>query len=442
MNDSTLLIPDSGPDFVRTLKQAILYSDTVHTFAIADPEVSRTLAGPLSLNRLAFRALLAKSDLESVSEQIANNLVPKRGTEDSAVRQVIHKTMEALASNSPGETFLRPPAEESELLTLARKENVLFSVSEMAFHKLKKDTKVVVEPVGRVLMKLIEEAKTELEGWAASGKIDAYVNDAHPSMFSVIEEFFVLALEYGIEQRRIPEPDSELMDRLDGVLRYGAFAVYMCLASYYVLTNDMPAVTWQPMMQEFYEDCTNAVKRGLPALNELVRQRQDVTRRLGQLVLKESVPNVTDLPLEEVLEIRRKRAPELQKFRDGLRQLSADVDPELSGDRLELELDTKIQKVFKPAMKDVRDSVKELQYDAWNRVLQPTKELLAALIPAAISLSANAPIQTTVGVAASSAIIVKLCESLIGYKTETQKVLNRSHWSILFDLEKRGKKQA
>ncbi len=43
MNDSTLLLPDSGPEFIRTLNLAVLYSESVHVFTFTSPQAAIAL---------------------------------------------------------------------------------------------------------------------------------------------------------------------------------------------------------------------------------------------------------------------------------------------------------------------------------------------------------------------------------------------------------------
>ena len=188
-------------------------------------------------------------------------------------------------------------------------------------------------------------------------------------------------------------------------------------------------------MQETFARCTEFVQQGMPSVNELLTNRRVVRNRLGQMILREEVPNVADLPFDEILEIRSKRRSELLAFRQGINELAADVDPSLDSKELELELDTKIQKVFKVAVRDLRASISELRLESMRRLLHPTKELGAAVIPVVIALSAGAEVQTTATVGAIGGLLAKLYEFTFGRAIAEKKVLQASSWSILFRLE-------
>jgi hypothetical protein len=126
-------------------------------------------------------------------------------------------------------------------------------------------------------------------------------------------------------------------------------------------------------------------------------------------------------------------------FRDGLRQLAADIDCSQDGKAIELALDTKIQSVFKPALRDLRNAVAELQMEAYKGLLVPTKEAAAGLISVAISLSAaGAPLETTAMAGAGFALLAKVYEVVVGTAIEKRKVMNASPWSLLFHLQKKG----
>jgi hypothetical protein len=93
--------------------------------------------------------------------------------------------------------------------------------------------------------------------------------------------------------------------------------------------------------------------------------------------------------------------------------------------------------VFKPALRDLRNATSELQTEAYKRLLDPRKDLGAAVISVAISLCASAPLDMTARVAAASALLAKLF-TFVDTLLEKRKVMDASPWSLLFHLQKRG----
>jgi hypothetical protein len=246
-------------------------------------------------------------------------------------------------------------------------------------------------------------------------------------------------MAYGTLTDWVPEMIGKRLDEDELALLILAFTAYITMASHYALSNGLATVTWNVRLHEVVASCTDSILRGAPFTNELLLERQQVKNRLGEMILEEHVPDVADLPLEEVLEIRRKRKSEILAFRDGLRQLAADIEPSQDAKTLEAALDSKIQAVFKPALRDLKVATAELQADAYRRLFHPPKEVGTALIPVAISLSAGAPVETAATVGAASALVAKLYEFIVGTAIEKRKITNASPWSLVFHLQKKGR---
>ncbi len=248
---------------------------------------------------------------------------------------------------------------------------------------------------------------------------------------------FQMVITWGLLLNVVPDDARQDLHHNQDLLLQMSFEVYILLASYYALSNGLATVTWDRRFQELLAIGSDCILKGVPSVNELLLQRRNVKNRLGQLILEEHVPNVADLPLEEVLEIRRKRNSEVLAFRDGLQQLAAGIDCSQDAKALELALHTKIECVFKPALRDLRNATAELQMEAYKRLLDPTKEVGAALIPVVISLSASAPLDMTAGVGIAFTLLAKLYK-FVDTLFEKRKVMNASPWSLLFRLQKRG----
>ena len=77
------------------------------------------------------------------------------------------------------------------------------------------------------------------------------------------------------------------------------------------------------------------------------------------------------LPLEEVVEIRNRRAAELEAFRGGLAQVVSQLDPALRGSELQMAMQDMVDGKVKPALRDLNAAIESLERQArrelWDR---------------------------------------------------------------------------
>jgi hypothetical protein len=147
------------------------------------------------------------------------------------------------------------------------------------------------------------------------------------------------------------------------------------------------------------------------------------------------VPDVSNLPIEEILDIRRRREPELKAFRDQLSALAAQIDPELAGAALAMEIDSKIQTDVKPALNDVRKSIRELQTAAYKKLINPVDHLSTTLIT--FGISSMAGVSTPTQYAAVAALIAKLFDFTAGKAIDKKMAMSSNPWSVLFYMNER-----
>lgn len=144
------------------------------------------------------------------------------------------------------------------------------------------------------------------------------------------------------------------------------------------------------------------------------------------------------MPIEAILEIRSKRSPELQLFRDSLSALAVDIDPTLSEEELRRALDTKLQAIVKPALNALKTSVRELQVARYRRLLNPEDALVKFAVSSAAGLTVGVPLQLgAIGVLAS-----KLYEFVIGHGASVKQAQIANPWSILFEIKKTAQKHS
>lgn len=221
--------------------------------------------------------------------------------------------------------------------------------------------------------------------------------------------------------------------------RFKAISIgsYFLMSSYYAIQNGCVGMTWDGETQRVFESCCGVLTSGTSNGNRLRAKRELVKNRLGEVILKDQVPDVSNLPIEEVLEIRRKREAELKSFRDGLRQLAADIGPTLDDHELVLSLDTKLHKVVRPALNNLRASISELQIEAYRRLYSPDNSLVAGGVTFAISSLAGMPAGLPLNLGAVGVLVSKLYDFTIGKHLKKKKLLVSSPWSVFFHLNKR-----
>ena len=300
MSDSTLLLPDTGPDFLRALNLAALYSDRVHVF---------TLTSAAEAERLD--ALLAMGELW-VATQIST---------EEQLRQLFYESEGEAGVDSEGDSlrpndgapffgFLDFAIKNEAVLSLAKREGVIHSITEECISAItsKSDRSAAGMAFISSSLSAMKQPANEYKLIPPASLSSAALDTT--SLPSIIEFLAYLTVALSKVKGGLPTDVIEKLIDQSFSLQHAATGTYFMLAAIYSLSTGSGTVTWQPPVQEYFEACSRLVQSGMDSTNELLVYRDSAAKRLGQMTLMEEVPNVADLPFEEVLEIRRKRQPD------------------------------------------------------------------------------------------------------------------------------------
>jgi hypothetical protein len=162
-----------------------------------------------------------------------------------------------------------------------------------------------------------------------------------------------------------------------------------------------------------------------------VLDRRGVETRLGQVILETYLPTVEDLPLEEILEIRRRRSPELAAFRSGVREIAAQIDPAKPPKDLGLALHDIMSIKVDPAIRNLKAAMYSARLDALKKLGQSWESLAKITVPAALAFAAGAHLD----VAALAGVAGAISSTLIDGVVERKKLLHGSQWGVLVKLQ-------
>ncbi len=122
MSDSTLLLPDTGPDFLRALNLAALYSDRVHVFTLTSAADAKRLDALLGLGEFWVATQI------STEEQLRQLLDESEGEVDVDVDGEGDSSGPDDGELNLG--FLDFTIKNEAVLSLAKKEGVIHSITE------------------------------------------------------------------------------------------------------------------------------------------------------------------------------------------------------------------------------------------------------------------------------------------------------------------------
>jgi hypothetical protein len=141
---------------------------------------------------------------------------------------------------------------------------------------------------------------------------------------------------------------------------------------------------------------------------------------------------VDDLPTEEILEIRRKRRPELERLQSSLAELATKVDPTGPHATIDLQIHDLVAGKVDPAVRDLDSALYSARMEALKKIGQSMESLAGAVIPLVMSVAVGAHTD----VKGPASVLGGILGPLIGGEIERHRILNASQWSILLRLKK------
>lgn len=165
-------------------------------------------------------------------------------------------------------------------------------------------------------------------------------------------------------------------------------------------------------------------------------KRRTAQTRLAQIAFERHLPMADDLPTEEILEIRRKRRPELERLQVSLAELVTKVDPTGPPATIDLQIHDLVASRVDPAVQDLDSALYSARMEALKKIGQSMESMAGAVIPLVMSVALGAHTD----VKGPASVLGGILCPLFGGEIERHRILNASQWSILLRLKKRTNK--
>ncbi len=372
-----LLYPDTGPEFLRALKMAVLYTRRVHVLTLLDQELVESFAAqssaqPLekSIERLAPPRLVVGQRVP-----VGGGGVPVPSTP---------KVSEYLS-------FIRQNLEDFSLLV---SEGLLTSDFPKAF------------------------------GFGGTFSADANVRRVcerwPPSYWDFLQS--------------LP---------LDPPVRLASFQGHLCFVASIAQQLGVGLATWSLDFQTALWTSLAQLAEGGPISSSQNEQFITDSDKLGHIetalahtVLERYVMRVDDLPFEMIIELRRKCAPELDRFRHGIQQVAAEVDIDQAPEKMGLQLQDVVSRRIDPAVQALEAAMTSARLDLLKNLSRKDSGIVGGM-GFAIAVAAGAPFDIGAALGAVAATI----PPLISMAVDREKALRASNWAILFRLNRLQRKR-
>ena len=362
-----LVFPDTGEDFVRTLRTAALCAGRVHCLTFVAPRDKARRLG-------------------SILEEVRRRAGELAG----------HKE-HALSRFQDYAAFLR----DNPDLWAAKEAGVLQPLQESTIDAF-------LDSVKNGMTSFAESSVCERRWSPMARKLARAAYKCPPSLFDL--EMLTL-------------PEHSVLD-FDLVLQ-ALFLKYLLGLIVLAETKALTLTSWSPEFRNVIWDC-----RRLIGDSEFSPQgRSAYEARIAQVVFERRLSRVDDLPLEEVLRIRERRQEELEAFRIGVAVLAAKVDTTQSRELIDRQISDLVSTHIDPAVRKLRAAVAASRLDSLKRVFRRSWTAIAAkaTLPAILAYSVGKSIEFSAVVAALGAVALPFAEAEI----DRRKLLSASEWSLL-----------
>jgi hypothetical protein len=380
----TLLFPDSGPEFVRALKTALLYSDRVHAATVCDlamlksaKEMATSGVIPNASAPLAMRSTLTKrlAQYESFVSELGPDLMMLKNEGALSIASSYDEARPLFQSAYEGAS--RFVTQHSDSNEIARVMKTVAPFLSRAFSEI---------PPGMV------DLMTATQG----GVIQ------HPDFMQMI---------------------SEDIDRTMIAVFGGYLLGLLVLAE----RGGLNFATWLPQCQDAL--WTQLSMNSTMAPGGLQRRRV-ISARLSQVVLEKHLPSGDDLTFESILQIRGKHKDELHAFRAAVDAAATQID--LDKPDVELQIHDIVAREIEPKLFALRAEVRNSRFNALSKLGRASKATVSAVVSAGLALYAGGPIVATVAATLGLALPV-----LVDAAIDERKALASSQWALLLRLGRR-----
>lgn len=455
MYRTALLLPDTGEDFIRTLKLTSIYAEQTNVLLFTDSRITSKAKQKflLSGEELAtIRTEIVRAAAKRVDAAWEKYKTEKRGKKcrkkNKAKReklrdkefQKIERVLQLLPHyNDHAREFLEFPQRYHEDLSLLEQEGILVPICQTSLAKGQMNiTKGLV--AFKDAMQLAKTTLTETLTDHDQNDLWGIFESCPPSCCDLLYEALATAATTPGAPDRAAEQLIEDMEERGGAA-FVMWIIVLLITCHFGVITQWTITTWIPELQEVLDAICYSFARQDKSLSEHILARRSLEHRLGRLVLTEEVPDVTDLPFQEILNIRRRRQAEIEAFRDGLAEIAADVDPALDEREIQLALDTKLRTVVKPRVNDLNRSVGELQKQAMVKLFEPSPGLVSSTVVASIAYLTGPGPASSVAISGAAAVgagelIKKLYQFLVKRPLDEKELLEANSWTLLYHLKK------
>jgi hypothetical protein len=151
-------------------------------------------------------------------------------------------------------------------------------------------------------------------------------------------------------------------------------------------------------------------------------------------VISDTVPNLELVPIDSILEFRKRRASELQDFQQAMRELQTEIESTPWDEQYQKQVLDVIDSSIKPAMRKLENEIRGCRDAFWADAVKAVAQV--SPLPIVGSLFAGVPAHVAVGLGAAFAGL-----SLVLEKWAKMKTIKRNGWALLFDAGQLGRKQ-
>jgi hypothetical protein len=384
------LVPDTGDSFLCCLKTAVMFSERVCCIGALAPEVvNHAVENGRQLGPQSRQFLDACAQHESDFALLRREgIIP--GADDSPKVEVPYVNSDSFLEGM-----------------------IIRSI----FHD-------------KVIHKLVRSNKLPADALELCGR-NAAMRTCPPSCWHLLQETYSKHFQGTKEMRDLLKP--EVFDRL-------MFDIY--LKTLVDIADHFGAVIMS--YSRSFEDsirkirnvpsmfAENASEADVKAISEQARL-QWAANKLAHTLLSRDLPRVHDLPMEEVLELRRKHRDQIAAFRIGLGEVAAQIDETRAPEQDWVQINRLILAHVDPALADLRAAIKNSRIDALKRLGQSWQTLAAASIGAAVTYTMTGG--TQIALTGLAGVLTPMIGAFVSGHLEKRKLMNASRWSLLISID-------
>lgn len=412
IGSSVLLCPDTGQNFLRCLKSAVLYAEQINVLTVLDFD---------------FAEKLCEQKPESIQRQITE-------TTGAVLRNTFlaDRILDYFKFVKSKKSDLQLLINEGLLNTLTTSYQAVYTDDKISLEFSYPGNNETIAKVMDVWLQGIEGNEESVHARLCDLALHS-LKFCPPSFFDLEALDILRELEHErpnfyLELKKLITSKPWLY--LVPVMMYYCARLTACAeqAGSCLLTWSKP---WQETIWSFREYFASTTSNSI----ELLNRRSSVEAKLGHTVLDRYIPSMEDFEFEEIIRLRKFRAPELEAFRVSVAELATQIDIDSPLDNSEIQIQDLVKSKVDPAIRDLKAALDISRMDSFVKVGKSWKSIASGLIAASLSFAAGTPLDVSAILGAGSMIAGPLLEGVL----EHRKLQRASQWSFLLRLPKSKK---